>query len=66
MKALSQLVELFEKDPSFCKEWKKDAMSAVNERRLVSDEAQRQWLRKTIQKLQNKNHLSKHPFLFGM
>lgn len=65
MKALSQLIHLFEKEPKFLKEWKDDPVSAVNKRCVCNGE-QGSSVRKIVNDLCAKKHLSKRPTFFGM
>lgn len=66
MRVLSQLVELFEKDSAFLKEWQKDATSAVSSREPLLGGPQQPWFQKLVHALKHKKHLLKRPFLFGM
>lgn len=63
MKTLSRLIELFEHDPSFVKEWKENAVSAVQKRVSSKEEQQ---LGGIVHALCHKKHLRKQSKLFGM
>ncbi len=66
MKILSQLIELFEKDPSFWKEWREDALSAVANRKLAPVGAESKRFRKILGGLRQRVHLRNASRLFGM
>lgn len=66
MKSLSQLIELFEKDPSFWREWREDARSAVTNRKLAPAGAEAKRLWKILGGLGQKVHLRSASRLFGM
>ncbi|MBI4411647.1 MAG: hypothetical protein HY541_04100 [Deltaproteobacteria bacterium] len=64
MKTLSRLIDLFEKDPRFLKEWRTDPVLAVRNRKIP--EAGNRQITRIIDGLRKETHLKKQMKLFGM
>lgn len=66
MQTITHLIELFEKDPLFWKEWNTNAVLASKNRNLFPLVTEQKKLRKLIDSLKIENPLKKRVKLFGM